>query len=150
MGDLALDTHARGGDGRYTTTLSKDWHIWGPAGGYIAAVAMRAIGAHTEFRRPASYTCHFLGVADYRDVDIEVRTLRRAKRAESVAASITQDGKPILEAVAWAVGENDGLQHEFAEMPDVPHASVLTPIEELLPPEEKDKRFYTFWSNFDE
>src|SRR5688500_16565434 len=128
MGDLALDTEVRGGDGRYTATMSSDWHIWGPCGGYVAAVAMRAVGAHTDLTRPASFTCHYLGVADYRDVDIEVRTLRRTKRAESIALSMTQDDSPILEAVAWVVGDVEGLEHDHATPPDVPHASTLTPI----------------------
>ena len=150
MGDLSVDTAVVGSNGSYTATLSSDWHIWGPCGGYVAAVAMRAIGAHTELRRPASFTCHYLGVGEYRDVEIDVRTLRRTKRAESIELSMTQDGKPILEAVAWVVGETEGLQHEFATPPDVPHASTLTPIEDLLPPEEKDKKFYSFWSNIDE
>lgn len=151
MGDLAIDTSLSGGDGRYTAVLSKDWHIWGPCGGYVAALALRAVGAHTEFRRPASFSCHFLGVGDYREVTIEVRTLRRTKRAESVALTMTQDDKPILEAVAWAVGDVEGITHEHGAMPEVPKPSELKSIDELLSPEDlAEAPPYNFWRNLEE
>ena len=53
MGDLAVDTEVVGGDGHFTAQLSSDWEIWGPNGGYVAAVLLRAAGAHTRFDRPA-------------------------------------------------------------------------------------------------
>lgn len=151
MGDLTVDTTITGGDGRYTAILSEDWNIWGPCGGYVAAVAMRAIGEHTEFRRPASFNCHFLGIGDFREVGITTRTLRKTKRAESVALTMTQDDKPVLEAVAWVIGDVGGLDHEHATAPDVPHHSTLKPIEELLTPEElAEGPPFNFWSNFDQ
>ncbi len=113
-------------------------------------IADYAVGAHTELRRPASFTCHYLGVGEYRDVSIDVRTLRTSKRAESIAVTMTQDDSLLLEAVAWVVGDVGGLTHEFATIPDVPRYSDLKPVEELLPPQEKDKKFYNFWSNIDE
>ena len=36
------DTAVDGTDGSYRAVLSKDWEIWGPMGGYVAAVALRA------------------------------------------------------------------------------------------------------------
>ncbi len=61
MGDLGIDTAVESlGDGRYRGTLSKEWEIWGPMGGYVAAVAFRAAGAESVFPRPASFACHYL------------------------------------------------------------------------------------------
>ncbi len=55
MGDLALDTAGRRlGDGRFEATLSRDWEIWGPNGGDVAAVALRAAGAAAGPSRPAA------------------------------------------------------------------------------------------------
>jgi acyl-CoA thioesterase II len=151
MGDLAKETEVVGAGGRYTAALYDDWNIWGPCGGYVAAVAMRAVGAYTEFGRPASFTCHFLGVGDFREVSLDVRTLRKAKRAESVAVTMSQDDKPILEAVAWVVGDVDGLDHEHAEMPDVPRPADLKSVTELLAPEDLEEGPpFNFWLNFDE
>lgn len=106
MGDLGIDTAVtKVGEGRYTATLSDEWAIWGPMGGYIASVALRAAGAESPFARPASFTCHYLGVATFDTVDIEVTTLRSARTALSQRVEITQGGKRMLEATVWSVGE---------------------------------------------
>ena len=44
VGDFEVDTRLEGGDGRYRALVSKDWEIWGPNGGYMAALALRAAG----------------------------------------------------------------------------------------------------------
>src|SRR5205807_2351883 len=82
--------------------------IWGPNGGYVASVALRAAAAHAAFDPPATFSCHSLSVARFDAVNLDVRTLRRTKRAESVAVSMTQDGTPVLEAIAWIVQGGDG------------------------------------------
>src|ERR687888_1917347 len=58
--DLGADTAVSGSAGRYSATLHEGWDIWGPQGGYVAGVALRAAGELTSFRRPASFSCHFL------------------------------------------------------------------------------------------
>jgi acyl-CoA thioesterase II len=153
MGDLALDTAVEGGDGHYTCELSRDWEIWGPNGGYMAAVALRAAGAHSRFDRPASIVGHFLGVADFATVDIDVTTLRAAKRAEAARVSITQNGEPMFEAMVWSVGDVQGFEHDFTEMPKVPDPDELPFNEERwakMPPPDPDFTPYPFWSNFDQ
>src|SRR5690348_888214 len=108
MGDLAADTtvDALDGDhGHYSITLSRDWETWGPNGGYVASVALRAAGTHTRFDRPASIVGHYLGVASFDEpVDITVTSLRETKRAESMRVSLAQRGQPIFESLIWAVG----------------------------------------------
>ena len=146
MGALDVDTELAGGDGRYTAELSRDWEIWGPNGGYLAVLGLRAAGAHTELRRPASFAAHFLGVADFGSVDVSVRTLRRTRRAESMNVSVTQDGAPILEAMVWAVTEGEGLDHDAWTMPEVPPAASLAPMEDRLP---ADAPMFPFWNNLE-
>src|SRR5262249_25256892 len=101
MGDLAVDTAIERSDGRAQARLSRDWEMWGPNGGYLAVIALRGAGARTPLRRPATFTCHFLGVADFGVVDLDVRVVRESRRAASIAVSMTQAGKPVLEALAW-------------------------------------------------
>ena len=150
MGDLAADTAVEEiAPGRYRAHLSRDWEIWGPNGGYLAVIALRAAGAHTQLRRPASFTCHFLGVADFDDVDIEVRALRESKRVASLGVSMRQRDTPILEAIAWVVGDVDGLEHDAAPMPDVADPESLPTIAERLAGKEPGP-YHKFWSNFDE
>src|SRR5689334_21877989 len=131
MGDLAFDTAVEAvtsgdGDGRYTARLSRDWEIWGPNGGYVASIALRAAGAHSRFDRPVSLVGHFLGVADFEGaVGLEVTTLREAKRAESIRVAMTQNGQPIFAAMVWAGGDVAGLEHDVTTMPEVPEPDSL-------------------------
>ena len=148
MGDFAIDTAIEGGDGHYRARLSRDWQIWGPNGGYVAAIALRAAGAHASLPRPANFTCHFLSVADFAEVDLAVTTLRASKRAASVRVSMTQQQRLILEAHAWIVGDGDGIQHDEARMPSVPPVDRLPPIEELIPESERQGG-HPFWQNLE-
>src|SRR3954453_2458438 len=149
MGDLAADTHVEGRDGRYTARLSRDWEIWGPNGGYVAAIALRAAGAPSRFDRPASLVGHFLGVADFdQPLDIEVTTLREAKRAQSVRVSMSQPGQPVFDAMVWAVGDVSGLEHHEAPMPEAPNPESLRSDAERLA-ELGEVPHFRFWENFD-
>jgi acyl-CoA thioesterase II len=148
MGDLALDTAIEGREGRYRADLSRDWEIWGPNGGYLAVIALRAAAEGTELRRPASITCHFLGVAEFGPVDLEVRVVRATKRTASIAVHMRQGDRPLLEALTWIVGDVDGLSHTAAPAPDVARPDGLLSVEERLPPERRSEM--PFWQNLEE
>ena len=148
MGDFVADTAVDGTDGRYRAHLSRDWEIWGPNGGYVAAIALRAAGAATALRRPATFAGHFLGVAEFDVVDVEVTRLRATKRAESLRVSMTQAGRPIFEAICWAIGDLDGLEHDVTTMPRVPPPSELASMEDLVPAHDLQQR-YRFWENLE-
>jgi acyl-CoA thioesterase II len=146
MGDLDLDTAVIGADGRYTATLSADWEIWGPNGGYVAAVALRAAGCESRFARPASFSCQFLGVAAFDQVEVEVETIRSARSAEAFRVSMSQGDRAILEAQVWAVDEIEGLEHDESALPDVARPGALEPLERLLP---DDEPLFKFWENME-
>ncbi len=148
MGDFGIDTAVEERDGHYHARLSRDWEIWGPNGGYVAAIALRAASVATSLRRPASFTCHFLSVAEFDVVDLQVTTLRATKRAASVRVSMTQQQRPILEAIVWVVDEVSGLEHDVAQMPAVPTPDTLKSIDELVAPEDR-KSGYAFWQNLE-
>src|SRR5689334_9905859 len=151
MGDLAADTAVEGRDGRYTASLSRDWEIWGPNGGYMASIGLRAAGAHSRFDRPATLVGHYLGVASFdAPVEIETTTLREAKRAESIRVSIRQSDRPIFEALVWAIGDVEGLEHHVAEMPSAPDPTGLLSVKERLAARGEEGMYHRFWSNFDE
>jgi acyl-CoA thioesterase-2 len=151
MGDLAADTRVEGGSGEYTATLSRDWEIWGPNGGYVASIALRGAAAHSRFDRPASLVGHFLGVASFdTPLDVRVVTLRSAKRAESMRVSLVQGDQPIFDALVWAVGDVAGLEHDVTTMPSKPEPEELPTIAERLGDELTENPYHRFWSNFDE
>jgi acyl-CoA thioesterase II len=145
MGDMARDTMVEpAGDGRYVARLSREWEIWGPMGGYVAAVALRAAGAQSPFARPASFFCHYVRVADFDRVELEVSTLRSARSALSQRVLVTQDEKTVLDATVWSVGSVEGLTHDDVVMPDVPAPDALRPFEEIMADRSPT---YPFWDN---
>ena len=149
MGNLAEDVAVTGGDGAWRAAFSPDWEIWGPNGGYVAAVALQAAGAHSGLPRPASLLCHYLGVGAFDEVQIETTTLRKAKRAESVRVSITQQGAPIAEALVWCIADELlGMEHDAATPPDVPSPHDLKGIHEL-DPASNDGGGFSFGRNFE-
>ncbi|MBM3673966.1 MAG: thioesterase family protein [Actinobacteria bacterium] len=95
MGSLDVDTALedtglegagpKGARTRFVARLDRDSEIWGSNRGYVAAIALRG---------PASFAGHFVGVADFGAVDVAVRSIRRTRRAGSLAVSLTQRGAP--------------------------------------------------------
>jgi acyl-CoA thioesterase-2 len=147
MGDLARDTEVRPrGHGSYEATLSADWEIWGPMGGYVAACALRAAGASTEQARPAAFSCHYLGVARFGAVDLRVEARKRGRTAVSQRVEVSQEGRPILDAMVWSVGDVEGLEHDETSPPDVPGPDGLPDIRDLLPDDAQPP--FPFWNNF--
>jgi acyl-CoA thioesterase len=147
VGSLDLDTKPRGSDGRYDVSLSPDWKIWGPNGGYMAALALRAATTASRFARPASFSCHFLSVGAFEPARIAVTPLRSARSAESLRASIEQHVRVLLEAQVWTTADGAGLEHDFAPMPDVKLPSQLDSFEKLEGFERRSS--FPFWDNLE-
>jgi len=147
MGDLEHDTRVTAVDtGRFTAVPSEDWRIWGPMGGYIAAIALRAAAAEVvDGLLPASFTCQFLAPARFEPVDVVVDVRRSSRRAAAVAVSITQDGSPILDAQTWFAAEADLLSHDHAGTGGAGRPEDHPAIRDLTdegPP-------FPFWENLD-
>jgi acyl-CoA thioesterase II len=150
MSDLATDTAVDGGHGSYTAALSDAWEIWGPQGGYVASVALRAAAAESAFPRPASFSCHYLGTARFGAVDLVVETLRSGRSAQSLRVSMSQEGRPILEATVWTVSDElPGIEHDLAEPPDVPGPHGLPNLEEIFADDDDAGPPFPFWHNFE-
>jgi len=148
VGDLGIDTAVEArGDGLYRATLSQEWEIWGPMGGYVAACALRAAGASTEHSRPATFSCHFLSVAQFGPVDIRVETRKTGRTATSQRVEVTQGDRAILDASVWSIGEVEGLEHDETIAPEVPGPDALPSIQELLPDDAPPP--FPFWNNLD-
>ena len=150
MGDLAADTHVEPVDGdAFRATLSADWNIWGPNGGYVAAVLLRTAAAATELPCPASLAVQFLGRAAFAPVDLDVVRLRRTRRAEALRVTMRQDGKAIADASAWFVDAGlPGLEHDVTEMPEVPRVDQLRSWTELAA-EQGIVSTFPFWDNLE-
>jgi acyl-CoA thioesterase len=122
VGDLEEDTAIeRVSHGRYRATISSDWALWGPVGGYVAAIALRAAGAHSAMPLPASLSCQYLSPARFGVVDLEVDCLRTSRHAKSVTVLMRQRGTPVMSALVWAIADDiAGPELRFSGLPDVP------------------------------
>lgn len=125
MTKLERDTRIVGKDNTYRARLHPDWQVWFPNGGYMAAILLRAVGVASTFNRPLSFTCHFLSVPQLGEVDISVASAKRTRNAESLTFSMSQNGKLIIQGMAWTGREVDGYMHDDFTMPKVPHYESL-------------------------
>jgi len=147
MGDFEVDTRLEQRDeNAFRATLSQDWEIWGPNGGYVAAIALRAAGLVSKVGRPATFSGHFLSVARFEEVDVHVTPVKVGRRSESFRISVTQEGRPIFEGMVRTAAASPGLEHDVAKMPDEPLPSELREIQELI--EHDAPPPFPFWRNF--
>jgi acyl-CoA thioesterase II len=145
MRDFAVDSAVSAGDGRFTATLHEGWNVWGPFGGYRAAILLRALAAASPQPRPASFSCHFLATGKPGPVAIAVQARQRGKRACALSATMTQDGAPIMDASAWFVADGmAGFEHDVTAMPDVPAPVALRGYQDL---EATYDEWYPLWRN---
>lgn len=133
--------------GGHVAQLSPAWEIWGPNGGYLAAIALRAAGTVAQIHQPASFYCHFLSSPAFETVQLDVTVLKRGRRAESFAVQMTQQGKPILHALVKTAADAPGYSHQHPQAPTVPAPEALKSFEELLPPERRPA--FSFWNNIE-
>jgi len=144
-GPVSLDeaTALDGGAGAYSIRLSEAWEIWGPSGGYLAAITLRAAGECAEIRRPVSYYCHFLSSPDFGEVEVAVDVVKKGRRSESLAVTMTQRGRAVLSALVRTAAQSPGYEHQEVVAPEVtpPEAS------ELFERTVDGKPIFNFWAN---
>jgi acyl-CoA thioesterase len=145
LAPVGLDeaTDLEGDDGRYSIRLSEAWEIWGPSGGYFAAIALRAAGRCAQIPRPASFYCHFLSSPQFDRVELAVEAVKRGRRSESLAVRMTQQGKEVLFALIRTAAEAPGYRHQETGAPEVAPPGASEPFERT-----KDGRpIFRFWNN---
>jgi acyl-CoA thioesterase len=113
------------GDGRYRATVDEGWAVIdgaAPNGGYLLAMAARAMRAGISHPDPVTITAHFLAPPDPGDVDIEVEVVRSGRRHSTVAASLRQEGREMVRLLG-AFGDlsrADGLTRVDRRPPAMP------------------------------
>lgn len=147
MGDFSLDTRVEGEAGRYRAVLSEEWRVWGPNGGYVAAIALRAAGAEAQIQRPVAFAAHFLSIARFEPVEIEVTAVQRGRRSESLRVSMRQQGRAVLEAIVRTAAGGEGLIHDAAAAPEVPPPDGLPDMATVFAGEPGPP--FPFWKNIE-
>jgi len=150
VGDFAIDTTIEPtGEGRYRAALCPDWEIWGPVGGYVAAIAMRAVGAEASLARPASFFCHYLRATRFDPIDLRVTPIRRGRSAESLRVQVAQGEREVMDATVCVVAEGEGLEHEVTSCPEVPAPDELESLAAHIENGVVAPPTTPFWDNFD-
>jgi acyl-CoA thioesterase len=150
MGDLAAETRVEpvaAGGGRYRAQLHEEWRVWGPNGGYLAAIALRAAGAEARIQRPVAFAAHFVSIARFEPVEIEVVAVQRGRRSESLRVSMRQGERAVLEAIVRTAAAGEGLVHDAAKAPAVDPPESLPNMETIFAGEEGPP--FPFWNNIE-
>jgi acyl-CoA thioesterase len=149
VADLATDTQVLANGNGWTATVSENWVVWSPNGGYLAAIALRAAATQAPTMLPASLECHFLKAARPGPVDLSVRTLRVSRRAHSLGVRMAQGGSDILEALIWLVSPGlDGYARRSRPAPPAAPPGELRSLDGLTPPGVWD--WCRLWDNLEE
>jgi acyl-CoA thioesterase II len=112
--------------------LDSEWNIWGPVGGYVAGVALRAVGAIAPpDHRPVSLSCLFVSRGENGAVDITVDPVKSGSTA-FWSVDVRQDGKTILRAHICTTAKTEGPDKVDCSAPIVPRPDALEPFADQL------------------
>ena len=146
MGKLQYDTELTERGGKLFATLSRDWEIWGPNGGYVSAIALRAAGhVAPKGHRPATISVQYLSVGKFAEIEAVVEPVKKGRSAWCLNVALMQAGKRFLQAQVWTTDRSEGPTTREIAMPDVPSHAALRSWDEILPP---DTPRSAFWGNF--
>ena len=133
--------------GLHRARLYSDWEIWGPNGGYLAAIALRAAGANApEGHRPATFSCQYLFSPPSTDVELRVDPARVGRSAACFNIALVHDGKVALQAQVWTTNRDAGPEHQDIQAPEVAPPHELKSMREHLPP---GSSIHPFWEHFE-
>jgi acyl-CoA thioesterase len=118
---FATDTHVERTDTRYRATITNRWDSFGPLGGYVAAIALRAAGDVARVPRPVSFSAQFLVPARHGEITLVVSPLHVGRRTELFRVEVCQNDATILIATVRTALESAGYQHE-ASLPESMHS----------------------------
>lgn len=114
----------RGTPGCFSALIRPGWDIGGNAnGGYLLAIAARAMAIECERPDPVTITAHYLSPGREGALDIRASTIKRGKRFAVATGSLAAAGTPVLQVLGTfgelcATGES--FERIEAEPPDLP------------------------------
>jgi acyl-CoA thioesterase len=105
MTDSQFDTDTRvtpAGEHAYTTALSERWNglARAPYGGYVLAVALRALAHDMPLPDPVVVSATFLRPSAPGPAEVATEVVRAGRRVATGEARLVQNGKEIVRAVA--------------------------------------------------
>jgi acyl-CoA thioesterase len=140
MTDHLFDTDTRAeptGDHVYEATLSDRWNALGgvPNGGYLLAVALRALQAELPLPDPPVASATYLRPGAAGPVTIATEVARAGRRVATGEARLSQQGKEIVRVVATFgdLAQTDGRSAIRARPPELPSPEEARELTGRLP-----------------
>lgn len=152
MGALHIDTATRCEGDRLVANLSRDWEVWGPNGGYVAAIALRAAGTVAPpDHRPATFSVQYLAVGAFGDADVEVTPVKQGRSAWLINVALRQGERVFLQAQLWTTNRTEGPALLEAKPAEIPPPEALKSVGEYVREHygEKAGDPPPFWANFE-
>jgi acyl-CoA thioesterase len=110
--------------GSYRGVLVSGWDIGGNAnGGYMLAIAARAMATETGRPDPVTITAHYLSPGRAGPVTVDVHVVKQGKRFGVASAAMHAGGKPLLQVLGTFgnLGQSDaGVERIESAPPDLP------------------------------
>lgn len=115
----------------FSARLHDGWGVWDTVnGGYLAAVAARAMTTVSGKEHPVSVSTHFIRPARIGPVGLNTRLIWAGRMLSRVSATVTQDDKPI----ASLLGTFGPIRHIMTR-DLIPALTDLPPIEDCVEPD---------------
>jgi len=115
---------------RFSADCRIGWRVIGgvaPNGGYLMAIAARAMADRAERPDPVTLTAHFLAPPALGPIEIETELVREGGRHRTVAARLVQDGKECVRLLGafGDLGRADGPSQVTRRPPPWPPVTEL-------------------------
>jgi acyl-coenzyme A thioesterase PaaI-like protein len=118
-------------DGEWSASIRPGWDIAGNAnGGYLLAIAARALVGAVRRPDPVTVTAHYLAPGGPGDVRIATRVLKEGKRFATAVATMSSATRPLL-AVLATLGDlalAEGPELIDGAPPDLPEPDYCVPL----------------------
>ncbi len=146
MPDLEHDTRVLASEAGLQTTLSPNWQVMGPQGGYVAAIALRAMARLVQPGFvPAALTAQYLTAASAGPAEVEATLLRQGRQAAFTTATVRQGERNELGASASFFNPVEGPTRQALTPPQLPPPEACIPMPMPAPPGVRSR----FHENFD-
>jgi hypothetical protein len=118
------------GKGRWVGAITPGWDIGGNAnGGYVLALAGRALRDLAQRPDPITVTAHYLAPAPAGPVEVTGSVVKAGKRFTTVTGSLVQDQREVLRVLATFGDVSVGHGNDWigGPPPDLPEPSACEP-----------------------
>lgn len=147
MGTLMQATDLSATADGFSVDLDPAWEGWGPAGGYLAAIALRAASQVVpEGHRPVTLHAQFLSKAERGKARVRAN-IGKPGGASLVNVTLSQSDRCFFQAQLWTTSRTAGPRSNRLVMPSAPPPEELATLEEHF--SDLGRSLVTFWSKLD-